>query len=785
VSDHDGSRRGQAAQQVVEPQSLAQALCGHREVEGELRRRLRVHGLIDQAVGVLIARLGCSASEAFTQLCEIERRSGCGLWDVAAELVGEAAGAAGDVGGVSVAEVAKPGVAAMQRSEDGDELARLLVDEALGWSGAGGAAVALLQPDGALEIVGAAGLPASWVSQWRRIPPAADCLLTRALREGEPAWSDDQTPTGMRLTPLGGSPVAMDRTIGARVAVPLRDGRRLLGGVEVAWAAGLALTAEQRRDIAALTQHVGPALIRTLLVGGVPQRDRAWNPGRSPEWLQQILDGVPEPTAALTPIHGDDGEVADFMISCANRQAALLLGSGSHAVAGTRLLDAVPWAAASGAFGSIRRAFVTGVPYRDDALGYVHDAGGVRQPATIGLTASRIADEVLLLALRPPGPQVRGTAAPDPEVIQRLSRAGWWEWDVAAGLVRWSPDALMILGARVSAALAPVNVPPFAPHPDDAAGVDRAMAALGRDGRACEIEFRIVLAGGAVRHVRLSGELMPGRGDAPGLVAGVVQDVTDRRRAEVALEVAQVQLAAQRGRAEAERQLAALLQQIIMPVDPVRLPEAADLDIAARYRPASAAAGVGGDWYGVFPLPGARVLLTIGDVAGHGLSAASAMAQLHHALHGLAHVGAGPAELLGYLNVMACALPSFTIASACCVLYDAADRRLRWANAGHPRPVLVRAGRAEPLAALGGTMLGADSEGSYSEAVLDVGIGDVLLLHTDGLVERRHGPEDEVGHLLAAAACPEDDLERYVDRVFSRARSDTDDDACLLAVRFG
>ncbi len=253
----------------------------------------------------------------------------------------------------------------------------------------------------------------------------------------------------------------------------------------------------------------------------------------------------------------------------------------------------------------------------------------------------------------------------------------------------------------------------------------------------------------------------------------------------MALEVAQVQLAARRGRAEAERQLAALLQQIIMPVEPVRLPEAADLDIAARYRPASAAAGVGGDWYGVFPLPGARVLLTIGDVAGHGLSAASAMAQLHHALHGLAHVGAGPAELLGYLNVMACALPSFTMASACCVLYDPADRRLRWANAGHPRPVLVRAGRAQPLAALGGTMLGADSEGSYSEAVLDVGIGDVLLLYTDGLVERRHGHEDEAGQLLAAAACPDDDLERYVDRVLSRARSDTDDDACLMAVRFG
>ncbi len=311
------------------------------------------------------------------------------------------------------------------------------------------------------------------------------------------------------------------------------------------------------------------------------------------------------------------------------------------------------------------------------------------------------------------------------------------------------------------------------------------MTALGRDGRACELEFRVVEPGGAVRHVRLAGEPVRGTDGAPALVAGVVQDVTCRRRSEVALEVAQVQVAAQRGRAEAEHQMAALLQQIIMPVGPVRLPPAVGVEVAARYCPASAAAGIGGDWYGIFPLPGPRVLLTIGDVAGHGLSAASAMAQLHHALHGLAHIGAGPAELLGYLNVIACAQPSLTLASACCALYDPARRRLRWASAGHPSPVLVRAGTAERMAPLGGTMLGADPECCYSEAVLDIAVGDALLLYTDGLVERRRGPEDDTIHLLAAAAHLEDDLERYVDRVLCRGRSDTDDDTCLLAVRFG
>jgi PAS domain S-box-containing protein len=793
VIEQDDSRRGRGVQQVAEPESLSLALSAQLEVEAELRRRLRLHGLIDQAVGVLIARLGCGPGEAFAQLCEIERRSGGGLWSVAAELVGDTAGAAGESGGTRVAEIPDPGVLAMQRSADADELARLLVDQTAGrpavWPGAAGAAVALLQSDGALEIVGAAGLPASWVSQWRRIPPAVDCLLTIAMREGQPAWSDEPRRPGTRPARGAEPHLSGNRTAGVRVAVPLRDGGRLLGGVEMAWAEGCLVAPEQRREVAALAQYVGPAVVRTLLVGGGRQRHPASHPGRAPAWLQEIVDAVPEPMAALAPIRDNDTDVADLEISCANRAAVELLGSGSHDIAGRRLLEVIPWAAASGAFVAIRQAFSAGAPYRDDAHAYVLDTGGVRHRATIGVTASRIADDILLLGLRPGRESAGGPAsaatAPDSRVIQRLSRAGWWEWDVAAGQVRWTPAALMILGARGPAALASVDVPPFAPHPDDAAAVDRAMTALGRDGRASEVEFRILQAGGAVRHIRLAGEPVPGADGAPVLVTGVVQDITDRRRAEVALEVAQVQVAAQRGRVDAERQLAALLQQIIMPVEPVRLPAAAGVDIAARYRPASAAAGIGGDWYGVFPLPGSGVLLTIGDVAGHGMSAASAMAQLHHALHGLAHIGAGPAELLGYLNVMACALPTFTLASACCALYDPADRQLRWANAGHPSPVLVRAAATEPLAALGGTMLGADSEGSYSEAVLDVRVGDVLLLYTDGLVERRHGGEDDITPLLAAAACPEDDLESYVDRVLSGARSDTDDDTCLIAVRFG
>jgi serine phosphatase RsbU (regulator of sigma subunit) len=129
--------------------------------------------------------------------------------------------------------------------------------------------------------------------------------------------------------------------------------------------------------------------------------------------------------------------------------------------------------------------------------------------------------------------------------------------------------------------------------------------------------------------------------------------------------------------------------------------------------------------------------------------------------------------------------PEFTIASSCCALYDPVDRRLSWANAGHPSPVIVNADRCEQLAAPIGAILGAAAESVYQETETAIEPGTHLLLYTDGLVERRSLSDAETTeHLLAIAADPEPDLEAYADRILAGAHSDTDDDKCLIAVRF-
>ena len=109
---------------------------------------------------------------------------------------------------------------------------------------------------------------------------------------------------------------------------------------------------------------------------------------------------------------------------------------------------------------------------------------------------------------------------------------------------------------------------------------------------------------------------------------------------------------------------------------------------------------------------------------------------------------------------------------------------LRWAQAGHFPPVLVRDADASQLAAPSGLLLGADPDASYTEASASLRAGDTLLLFTDGLIERRNEPIDQsLEALLRIAGRPVTDISGYADHLVGLASSDTDDDACLVAVR--
>jgi serine phosphatase RsbU (regulator of sigma subunit) len=211
---------------------------------------------------------------------------------------------------------------------------------------------------------------------------------------------------------------------------------------------------------------------------------------------------------------------------------------------------------------------------------------------------------------------------------------------------------------------------------------------------------------------------------------------------------------------------------------------AAGIEVAVRYRPVGPGHLVGGDWYDTLLLPTQEVLLVVGDIAGHGIDAVTGMVIARNCLRGLAITGAGPAELLAYLNSAICHLIGGVVGTVVCGLYDPGRRVLRWARAGHLPPVVIRDGAAVTLPLPHGVLLGADPDATYEEFTASLAIGDTLLLFTDGMIERRDILITEaLDNFARRAAVPQPSAAALADHALAYATSDTGDDACLVAVR--
>ncbi len=231
-----------------------------------------------------------------------------------------------------------------------------------------------------------------------------------------------------------------------------------------------------------------------------------------------------------------------------------------------------------------------------------------------------------------------------------------------------------------------------------------------------------------------------------------------------------------------ERHVALELQRAILPLHD----EAFDLPglrTMVRYLPASPAGRVGGDWYITADMPGGHVLIALGDVAGHGLAAAAGMARLRGALAGLAITGSPPEQLVGWLNDLVWHVAPEHTASVVAGYFDPGSRTLTWAQAGHPPPVLVRGSWARPLDPPAGILLGAAQE-EYAAAVLALAPGDLLLLYSDGLIERRDRSVADGPAILAAAVRGITDPEQAIEAALSAlGATDLEDDTCLVAVQ--
>jgi serine phosphatase RsbU (regulator of sigma subunit)/anti-sigma regulatory factor (Ser/Thr protein kinase) len=244
-----------------------------------------------------------------------------------------------------------------------------------------------------------------------------------------------------------------------------------------------------------------------------------------------------------------------------------------------------------------------------------------------------------------------------------------------------------------------------------------------------------------------------------------------------------VALSIERSRLAIQGQIAQTLQRSLMPRILPRLP---GLALAARYLPAAHESAVGGDWYDVIELGQRRLGLTIGDVAGHGMAAATYMGQLRSAVRAYALDAESPGEVLTKLSRFAEQEHS-RMATVIYATLNLDTWVVDFARAGHPYPLHLKSdGIAEFLSADAGPPLGTGAVASYDDHQVALGLGDTLLFYTDGLIERR-GERLSEGEaaLVEAAKGAADDPELKCRAILSKLTEGIEpaDDVAVLAVQ--
>lgn len=294
--------------------------------------------------------------------------------------------------------------------------------------------------------------------------------------------------------------------------------------------------------------------------------------------------------------------------------------------------------------------------------------------------------------------------------------------------------------------LGPSDVSP--PPVEPVAGQESQSAAvvwLERMARGNAEAFEWIFCHAAGSSVLCEVRLLPLPASDRRLARGSLIDITQRRQVERA---AAELLERDRALRQAQ-QIAQTLQRSLLPD---RLPEVQGMRFAARYLPGSAGLEVGGDWYDVLPLPSGDVVLAIGDVVGRGLRAAATMGQLRTALRAYALVDPAPGQVVERLGVLAGGLPEAEMATLSYVLLQPAAGLLTYMCAGHPPPMLVQAdGEVTFLDEGRVTPLGVPSASAF-EGVMGLERDCLLVLYTDGLIERPGSGIDEGLAALSAAA---------------------------------
>lgn len=515
-----------------------------------LRRAMRTRAVIEQAKGLLSGIVGCGTDEAFEHLVWLSQQENRRVADVAARLLAGALDQeleddqartetseqieappfnasryvripspepasqgtpprAGETGpahaGVSMEDQAKLQTAtgSLQAAQTAAELAERLLSDGLSGTGATAAVLCVSEPDGALRMVGYAGMDAQVASNWQRIPSQVDTMLSRAVSLNQPVWR-----RGDRDDPF----VILRREEG-KAALPLRHGGRPYGSLGILWPGQHEASESERAYLSALA----------LVVARRLRRLAATDPAAPAHWLQTALDIVPAATMLLAPIRDESGRIVDFVIDYASPESGRPYEQDPADLIGQRLLDARPMLAVHSVFDAYVQVLTTGIPWRRATESETVVVRGTnRTHALISRAATRVGDGVLATY------QVQDDQAQLARMaeMEEIGRLGYAAWNLAVDETYWSPGVYRIFERNQSRGPLALDKLSESVITEDVPRLYKDIRTMLSERLPVDMQFRIRARKG-LRNIRaLVRPKLDERGEVVAL-HGLVQDVTD------------------------------------------------------------------------------------------------------------------------------------------------------------------------------------------------------------------------------------------------------------------